>query len=304
MPELPEVHTTATGLQKVLPHLAITDVWTDYGGPYHKGKSNIKDTAFFKKFKSHVVGKKVTSVTRRAKNVLIHLSSGYTILVHMKMTGHLLYGKYEKKGKTWVATETGPLRDDPFNKWIHFLLTFSNGRHLALSDLRKFAKVTLIETEKRHESLDLKDIGPEPLEKDFNFEIFKSRLLKRPSGKIKQILMDQSLIAGIGNIYSDEMLWLAGIHPSSKPSKIPPAQLKKLFAAMKKVLKMGIDFGGDSMSDYRNIRGERGRFQHKHNVYQRTGEHCRKKGCDGTISRIKVGGRSGHFCSEHQKLFK
>ena len=192
MPELPEVHTTATGLQKVLPHLSITSVWTDYDSQFHKGKSNIKDTEYFKKFKSHVVGKKIVSVGRRAKNVLIHLSSGYTILVHMKMTGHLLYGKYVRQkggGKetekqkrrdekltavgVWTAVDAGPLRDDPFNKWVHFVIMLSNGKSVALSDMRKFAKVTLIETKKLGESTALKGIGPEPLEKKFTFEKIK-----------------------------------------------------------------------------------------------------------------------------------
>jgi formamidopyrimidine-DNA glycosylase len=115
--------------------------------------------------------------------------------------------------------------------------------------------------------------------------------------------MDQSLIAGIGNIYSDEMLWAASIHPLSKPAKVPEKSLKKLYEEMKKVLEKGIDFGGDSMSDYRNIHGVRGKFQNEHNVYQLKGEKCRKIGCGGTIERIKVGGRSGHFCPKHQKLF-
>lgn len=312
MPELPEVHTTATGLQKVLPRLTIIDVWTDYGGKFHKGKSNIKDTDFFKKFKGYVVGKKILSVSRRAKNVLINISGekdtgGHTILVHMKMTGHLLYGKYEKtsvnKKETWIAADAGPLRDDPLNKWIHFVLELSNGKCIALSDMRKFAKVTLLETAKLDESVDLKGIGPEPREKDFTFDAFKERLMKKQSGKIKQVLMDQSLIAGIGNIYSDEMLWAANIHPLSKPAKIPEKYIKKLYEEMKMVLEKGINFGGDSMSDYRNIHGLRGEFQNKHNVYQLRGEKCRKKGCGGTIERIKVGGRSGHFCPKHQKLF-
>lgn len=304
MPELPEVHTTATGLQKVLPGLTITDVWTDYGGKFHKGKSNIKDAEFFKEFRARIVGKKVESVSRRAKNVLINLSGGHTILVHMKMTGHLLYGKYERSDKTWTASDAGPLRDDPLNKWIHFILVLSNGNVVALSDMRKFAKITLLETAKLDESVDLKGIGPEPREKNFTYEVFKERLMKKPSGKIKQVLMDQSLIAGIGNIYSDEMLWAASIHPLSKPAKVPEKILKKLYVDLKDVLEKGIDFGGDSMSDYRNVHGVRGEFQNKHNVYQLRGEKCRKKGCGGTIERLKVGGRTAHFCPKHQKLFE
>lgn len=306
MPELPEVHTTATGLQKILPGLTITDAWTDYGGLFHVGKDTIKNPVYFKKFKKLVIGQKVISVTRRAKNVLINILDNHTILVHMKMTGHLMYGDYsfDSKKKVWLATKAGPLRDDPFNKRLHFVITLSNGKHVVLSDTRKFAKVILIKTDTLHESNDLKHIGPEPLEKNFTLKVFKERLLRRPNTPIKQALMDQALVAGIGNIYSDEMLWLAGIHPLSKSAVIEKNIWKKLYVAMKKVLSQGIDFGGDSMSDYRNVHGLRGAFQHKHNAYRRKGLPCKKSGCNGTIQKIVVGGRSTHFCNTHQKLFK
>ena len=115
--------------------------------------------------------------------------------------------------------------------------------------------------------------------------------------------MDQSLIAGIGNIYSDEILWRAGVHPTSLVGKIPLKNMKPMFAAMKEVLKAGINFGGDSMSDYRNIKGERGKFQDHHRAYRRTGKSCGKND-GGVIKRIVVGERSAHFCPIHQKLFK
>ena len=116
--------------------------------------------------------------------------------------------------------------------------------------------------------------------------------------------MDQSVIAGVGNIYSDEALWRAGIHPEERVRDIDEAKLKSLYTATIEVLKKGIDFGGDSMSDYRNIDGERGEFQEKHEAYRRTGKPCMKRGCSGTIQRKIVGGRSAHFCSVHQRLDK
>jgi len=128
--------------------------------------------------------------------------------------------------------------------------------------------------------------------------------MKRPNGRIKNVLMTPEIIAGVGNIYSDEALWLASIHPESKPSKIPEKDLKKLYGSVIEVLKKGIDFGGDSMSDYRNIHGERGKFQGQHNAYRKTGKPCGKRGCKGIITRKIVGGRSAHFCSVHQKLYK
>ena len=305
MPELPEVQTTVNGINKVARTKIISDVWTDYNSSYHAGKDNIKNPLFFKKFKSKVKGEKILKAERRAKNILIHLSGGNSILIHMKMTGHLMYGKYEfnKKEKKWRAKEKGPL-EDPYNQFIHLVFTLSNGKHLVFSDTRKFGKVTLIETSNLENSLHLSHLGPEPLSEDFNLKAFISSLIRKPRGKIKQMLMDQELISGIGNIYSDEMLWLSDIHPLSTVEKIPLNNLEKLYKAMKEVLKKGIDFGGDSMSDYRNIYGEKGEFQTKHNVYQRSKTPCKRAGCKGIIEKTKVGGRTANFCPVHQILFK
>ncbi len=300
MPELPEVQTTVDGIDKTLRGLTIRDVWTDYNSPFHSQKSNIKNPTYFKLFKKAVVGKKILGGTRRGKNVLIPLSGGETILVHMKMTGHLLYGKFSQSNSAWRAVETGPLQD-PFNKFIHLVFSLSDGKSLALSDMRKFAKDCLVEKDKLIHHPDLAHLGPEPLDKKFTAEVLHTQLLKRPNAKIKQALMDQTLVAGIGNIYSDEILWVVGIHPESKVSKIPQKKFQEIFSASRVLLSKGIDFGGDSMSDYRNLFGERGRFQAEHRAYRLTGKKCLKKGCGGVIQRLKVGGRSAHFCSLHQK---
>ncbi len=290
MPELPEVQTTASGLDGVARNLKVIDVWTDYKSPYYKGSDNIKDPKYFLYFKKIVKGKIITHVSRRAKNVLIHLSDNLTILIHMKMTGHILYGDYDKS--------------DPYNRFIHLILHLSNGKNIELCDARKFAKVTLIPTDSLHVSTHLKDIGPEPLEKKFTFDKFQERIFIKKDKKIKPTLTDQAIIAGIGNIYADESLWRAGIHPEMIVNKIPEAKLKQLFVDIKTVLKKGIDFGGDSMSDYRNIHGKRGKFQEQHQAYQRRGEKCRKSGCKGYIARIVVAGRGTHYCPVHQKLDK
>lgn len=290
MPELPEVQTTASGLNEIIesisPLPSITDVWTDYKSAFFKGTETIKDPSYFSHFKKEVKGKTVTHVTRRAKNVLIHLSDNLTILVHMKMTGHLLYGDYN--------------RSDHFNRFIHFIIYLSNGKNIELSDMRKFAKVALVKTDELHTSEHLAGVGPEPLEKAFTFSVFKERILMKPAGKIKPTLMDQQIIAGIGNIYADETLWRAGIHPEEIVKNIPEDKLKLLFNSIKTLLAKGIDFGGDSMSDYRNVHGERGRFHEEHEVYQRAGKKCGKKGCSGFIVRIVVAGRGTHFCPVHQ----
>ena len=284
MPELPEVETTVKGLNKTVKRKLITGVETSYKSDYHKGKDNIKDPKFFKDFKKRVVGKRILEAKRRAKNILIHLSGGETIIVHMKMTGHFVY-------------------DKPGIKFVRLKFALDNGKSLLFSDMRKFAKVTVVKTAALENSPHLKNLGPEPLDNNFGFKAFEARLLGRPKGKIKQVLLDQSLISGIGNIYSDEILWRAGIHPLSRPDKIPEKNLKFAFRAMKELLRKGLDLGGDSTSDYRNIEGDKGKFQNHHMAYQRTGEGCLKPACRGKMGRIVVGSRSAHFCDRHQKIY-
>ena len=284
MPELPEVQTTVNGLNKTVKGRRIVSVETSYNSSYHAGKDNIKNPKFFALFRKKVRGKKILKAERRAKNVLIHLSGGNTIIAHMKMTGHFVY-------------------DRPNYPFTRLDLKLDNGKHLVLSDMRKFAKVTLVKTNELEKSFHLEHLGPEPLEKVFKFEVFKSQVLKRPKGRIKQVLMDQSLISGIGNIYSDEILWRASVHPLSHPSRIPEKNLQAMFKATKETLSKGIRLGGDSMSDYRNIKGERGKFQDYHRAYQKHKTKCLKKGCSGVLKKMRLGGRSAHFCGIHQKLF-
>jgi formamidopyrimidine-DNA glycosylase len=293
MPELPEVQTTVSGLHKVLPGLIIKDVWTDWPKMF-RGNTTTK-------FKKETVGKKILSAKRRGKHILINLAGNTTVIIHMKMTGHLLYGGWKLEGGSWKPKDKKSPLNDPFNRFVHVVFSLSNAKHLAFSDTRKFGKVVLAETSKLEHSPHLAHLGPEPLEKSFDYETFAAVLSGKPRGRIKTVLMDQGVIAGIGNIYSDEMLWRAGIHPERRAGLIKKPGLKKLYAALKEVLRGGIEFGGDSMSDYRNIFGEKGRFQEKHNVYQKKGGLCGKRGCDGIIERIVVGGRSAHFCPKHQK---
>ena len=308
MPELPEVQTTASILNKEVKGLKIIDIWTDYNSPYYLGKNNIKDKKYFSFFRKELLNKEIISVRRRAKNVLINVSgntnqgqAGKTILVHMKMTGKLLYGDYAFDGQKWFPKGEGSL-NDPYNRFIHLVFSLSDKKCLVLSDTRKFAKVVVFNTDKLDVSEGLNKLGPEPLDEEFSFKKFKERLLKKPNGKIKTVLMDQEIIAGIGNIYSDEVLWYSRIHPLEKVENISEEKLKLLFKNIKKVLKQSIILGGDSMSDYRNPYGEKGGYQKIHKVYRKVGEKCIMKGCVGIIKRIKVGGRSAHFCDCHQKL--
>lgn len=295
MPELPEVHTTVEGLKKVIVGKTIKDVWSDFHiGTAHSHRNNLKNENHFKNLRKIAIGAKIKSVERKGKNILIHLSPrsnpktnpksqtlGYTIVVHMKMTGHLMVENYEKE-----------------KKFIHFSVSLSGNKHLVLSDMRKFASVCIVRDSelKNHEGLSF--LGPDPLQ--IAKKEFIERIRTKESMPIKKVLLDQTVLAGIGNIYSDEILWASGVHPLSKPSKIPEKILAKMFVEAKKILKKSIKYGGDSMSDYLNAFGNKGKFQNFHKAYRRTGQNCPKANCGGIIDKKVVGGRSAHFCSKHQ----
>jgi formamidopyrimidine-DNA glycosylase len=251
MPELPEVETTVKGLKLKVLNRAFIDVWSDW-------EKTIKRPKSFLEFKKEIKNKKINNVWRRAKNIIFDLSGGYSLLVHQKMTGHLLVGNWQKINNNWQPQKEGPL-NDPYNRFIHLMFFFDNGTMMALSDVRKFAKVELWKTEELLNSEEFKKIGPEPLDKKFTFEKFKE-ILKNKKGKIKQILMDQSLIAGIGNIYASEALWYAKIHPEKLTFKLTEKELKNLYQAIKKVLELSVKLGGESFSDYRKPDGTKGDF--------------------------------------------
>lgn len=312
MPELPEVQTTVNGINRVAVGHTITDVWTDLAVPEPKlahHKQSTKSASFFTFFREHTIGSTIVNAERRAKNIFIHLSNNYTIQIHMKMTGHLMYGSYthNKKTNIWnvAENERNDALRDRFNAYLHTVFTIQNPdtkeiKQLVLSDVRKFANVTLFPTEQYQQRISALKLGPEPLETSFTESVYLQQINKKPTTGIKLALLDQSIIAGIGNIYSDEALWLAGIHPLRKVSSLASSEHHLLFTAIITVLQKGIMFGGDSTSDYRDIDGKPGNFQGKHEAYRRTGSACGKKGCTGIITRIAFHGRGAHFCTTHQ----
>ena len=292
MPELPEVETIVRDLNKEVLSRTFFDIWTDFPKMIKKPKG-------LEKFKKEIKGKKILNIRRRAKNILFDLSDNKTLLIHQKLTGHLLLGIWKQEEGIWKSKIKGPLADDPMNKFLHLIFWLNDGRQLALSDLRKFAKVELWEKDALEKSDGIKSLGPEPLEKDFTFEKFKEVLLKN-KGKIKQVLMNQTVIAGIGNIYSDEILWQAKIHPFKEVSKLLERELEKTYQAMREILQKAIKRGGESISDFRRISGEKGGFDPLRRIYRREGEKCFR--CGTKIKKIKMGGRSAHFCPKCQKL--
>ena len=291
MPELPEVETTIKGLNiKVLKRTFI-DVWSDW-------KKTVKKPKNFDAFRKELKGKKIKRVWRRAKNVIFELSDGYSLLIHMKMTGHLIVGKWHLDYGKWKPVKRGPL-DEKINLFIHVLFFLDNAQMIALSDYRKFAKVELWKTEELLNSPEFKNIGPEPLERNFTVVKFKERL-KNKKGKIKQVLMVPEVIAGVGNIYSSEALWWAKIHPEKSASTLTDRELTLLYKAVKKVLIKGIKLGGESFADYRDVDGKKGHFDTERRVYKREKQSCKR--CGTLIVRKKFGGRSAFFCPTCQHL--
>jgi len=288
MPELPEVETTVRGLQKRIVDKIIVDFWSNH-------KNAIKKPESFSSFKERIIGEKVKEIKRIGKNIIIHLVSGKILLIHQKMTGHLLVGKWELKEGKFVSKNKS--FEDRYNKYIHHMFYFKDGSMMAFSDLRKFAKIELYSKEEFLKA-EVNSLGPDPFTEGFNVKYLKKVFSKKRT-PIKKVLMEQELIAGIGNIYSDEILWETKINPLKIASEVSEEELKKIIKATRKILNKGIESGGDSFSDYRNIDGNKGSFEKFQKVYQKEGEPCSR--CKIKIKRIKVGGRSAHFCPNCQK---
>ena len=290
MPELPEVETIVRGLQKKVLGRTFFDVWTD-------APKIIKRPKNFKQFKKVIINKKIRRIRRRGKNIIFILSGGFSLLVHQKLTGHLLLGQWSFKKGRWLASQK-PL-SEKVNSYIHLLFTFDNGLMMALSDLRKFAKVELWKSEELDAAPEINELGPEPFDKALTFQRFCD-IISCKRGKIKQILMNQKIVAGIGNIYSDEILFEAKIHPLREVSQLSQRDIKRIYTAMKKILEKAIRLRGASISDFRDIAGEKGYFDKVRKIYRREGEPCLR--CGAKIKRVKIGGRSAHYCPTCQKF--
>ncbi|KKS39011.1 MAG: Formamidopyrimidine-DNA glycosylase [Parcubacteria group bacterium GW2011_GWA2_42_14] len=212
--------------------------------------------------------------TRVGKNIVLALNNQYNLYIHLMMTGKLLWN-YSK------------LRE----RHIRFSMELNGKNTLALHDIRKFGWIRLIKKENFSDARVNKDAL------SISFEDFKNSLNLRKM-KIKNALLNQKIVQGIGNIYSDEILWYAGIEPLRPANSLNSKKIKRIYSAMKKVLKMAIRKGGTSMRDYRKPNGKKGGYYPIRRVYQREGEKCARDGA--IIKRIKIGGRSAHFCPYHQ----
>lgn len=303
MPELPEVQTIVSDLKKEIIGCRIVGVWLDVPKLIKKPTPQ--------KLAKQIKGLKITEIGRRGKNILIYLrrvsgvkSQEFLLLIHQKLTGHLLYGKWKIKKLSSSKYQVqslikGPL-EEKVNNYIHLIFYLDNGWQVALSDLRKFAKVLFGSREEIEKLPDLIKLGLEPLDKSFTFEKFRERMQRRAfrMKKIKQVLMDQEVLVGIGNIYSDEILWQAKIHPFKPANKLTADELKSLYSAMKKILEKAVKLRGTSISDYRDSSGRPGAYAEKRLVYQKEGESCQR--CGVLVKRIKISGRSAHYCPKCQ----
>lgn len=279
MPELPEVETIRSQLGKLIVGKKIIKVEVSL-------PKMVKLS--LDKFRKFVVGSKIKSVRRRAKILIIGLSSGWSILIHLKLSGRLIF---RKKGET--------LRDED-KKWNHLIYYFSDTSRLFHNDLRQFGYVKLVETDKLTEFFAKEKLGPEPLQKNFTLKDFLYILKRKPKAKIKQFLLDQKNLSGIGNIYSDEILFLTRVHPLRRVGDLKRNEIKKVFNAIKKILAEALKLRGTSEDMYLDARGEKGEYVPHLKVYGREGEKCKR--CGGIVKRLKIGGRSAHYCPICQKL--
>ncbi|HOS88233.1 MAG TPA: DNA-formamidopyrimidine glycosylase [Candidatus Pacearchaeota archaeon] len=286
MPELPEVETIALDLKKKVLQRTFIDLWIQDPSIIHH-PSNTRD------FKKQILGKTILDVQRRAKNILFFLNKDCVLLIHLKMTGHLLVGKWEFKNNQWVPLQKGALQDDPINKFLRIIFTLDNQEQLALSDLRRFAKLELWKKDVLFSSKKFRTLGPEPLDPNFTFNKF-CQLFQKKRGCLKLVLMDQNFIAGIGNIYASEILFEARLHPETRVEHLTLEDLKRLYGAIRNVLVKGIAARGASISDYRDIQGNKGNYQKIIQVYGREGECCPV--CGAKIKRITLGGRGTFYC--------
>ena len=228
MPELPEVQTTVNGINTVAKNKKIIEVWTDFKSEAKMFSDTVKNPKYFQIFKKKIINAKILKAERVAKNILIHLDNKETILIHMKMTGHMMYGKYiyNKKENKWIPEKGQTSLEDPYNRFVHLVFSLDNNKHLVLSDTRKFAKVILLD-DKTRKGIDL--FGPEPLHDDFTYEVFFKNINRYQNKYIKTSLMDVRLLAGIGNIYSDEILHLAKVLPNRTVSSLSSVDFKNIY---------------------------------------------------------------------------
>ncbi|MCA9350224.1 DNA-formamidopyrimidine glycosylase [Candidatus Saccharibacteria bacterium] len=290
MPELPEVETVVRGLNKLIIGKKIIKISSDN---YKSFPISQHDSEKF------ILNATVLKVSRRAKIIIINLSSAYSLVVHLKMTGQLVY---KSSQQSWGGGHpSDSLVNNLPDKSTRVTITFDDNSKLFFNDQRKFGWMKLFQTTELPAISSLAKLGPEPLEAEFTEKIFLSNLHRRLKSKIKPVLLDQTIISGIGNIYADESLFKAKIHPESIVGQIPQAKLKKLRKAIVEILNYSIEKGGSTSQNYVNAEGKRGNYLDFAAVYGRSKLDCIV--CQAPITKIKLAGRGTHICLKCQKKY-
>ena len=284
MPELPEVETVRRGLAELLPGRVVTRV-TVFDSP----KSFPNAPADVEQF---LYGARVTAVRRRAKVLMIDLDTRYSLVVHLKMTGQLIFrGAQSFAGGHPNDSLIGELPD----RSTRVQIEFTDGSRLFFNDQRKFGWVKLLPTDEVKDLPFMQKVGPEPLDPQTRAEDFIQRIRRRQNSMIKPAFLDQTVIAGVGNIYADEALWAAQIHPQTRVKNVSDQQLNTLFNELRHILQLSIDQGGSTDKNYVDAEGRKGNYLTFAHVFRREGQACHRHP-DQEIIKLKVGGRGTHVC--------
>lgn len=290
MPELPEVETVRVGLSGLLPQKKIKAVAHDWPKSFPNAAHDVEQ---------FLVGATITNVRRRAKVLMIDLHTDYTLVIHLKMTGQMVFVGTERFG---AGHPNDSLVNELPDKSTRVTFEFTDGSHLYFNDQRKFGWVRLLPSVEVPNIDFFQKVGPEPLDAEFTWQEFRNRLLRRKNSNIKAVLLDQTVVAGIGNIYADESLWGAKIHPETLVRDLTNPQIKLLFTELQYVLKLAIEKGGSSNHTYVNAEGKKGSYMDFARVFRREKLPCPR--CGTTIIKTKVAGRGTHTCPFCQKVPK
>lgn len=278
MPELPEVETVRRGLLPVMEGAVIAQAEVNRPDLRWPLPDRMAD---------RLTGRRVTALRRRSKYILADLDSGETLLVHLGMSGRMLISGAQLG--TFYHDHPAPQKHD------HVVLHMDNGARITFNDARRFGAMDLMPTDRAQDHLLLKDLGPEPFGNDFNEPYLAGRLKGRKT-PIKAALLDQRIVAGLGNIYVAETLFRAHVSPLRLAGDLGDPQVHALVPIIREVLAEAIEAGGSSLRDFRQANGELGYFSKHFQVYDREGDPCETPGCQGVITRTVQSGRSSFWC--------
>ena len=283
MPELPEVETVRRGLSELIIGKTIGSASNDTPKSFPNSEGDVRQ---------FLVGAVVTAIRRRAKVLMIDLSTDYSLVIHLKMTGQLVFVSQDTRFGAGHPNDS--LVNTLPDKSTRVTLEFKDGARLFFNDQRKFGWVKLMPTAEIANLPFMQKVGPEPLELDFSVNDFAERFKRRGRTNIKAAILDQSVIAGVGNIYADESLWGAKIHPKRLVESITREEFAELYTDLRQVMNLSIEKGGSSNRNYVNAEGKRGSYMDFARVFRREGLPCPR--CGTTIEKLRVAGRGTHVC--------